>query len=92
MGKMAGGRVEFSIWETAPPLQLIHVSLHHGEVELQLIGERSRTYRIEGWTNLINWVPIQSFEKEESTLHIHLPYHTNQPMRFFRALKLSDNN
>lgn len=87
-----GGLVNIWINEVDPPTEFLSISVHHGEIEMELIGERDRSYRIEASTNLIHWAPVQSVYKDDATAHIHIPYDTNLTMRFFRAVKLPDND
>jgi hypothetical protein len=88
----AGGRMDLSIYEVDPPTQFLHVSVHHGEIELRLLGERDRNYQIQSSTNLIQWTPVETIYKDGATAHIHLPYDTNYPVRFFRAQKMPEND
>ena len=86
-----GGRVELSIDEIDPQTEFLSISVHHGQVELELLGERGRSYRIEASTNLIHWTPLQTIYKDAATSLIYFPYNT-EGARFFRALKLREND
>jgi hypothetical protein len=88
----AAGRISFDINEMSPQPQFLSARLHHQQLELELTGPSDRSYSIEASTNLVQWAPMMGVYKQGGAFKFHVPWDSSQPMRFFRARLMPEND
>jgi hypothetical protein len=57
-----------------------------GAIRWQLTGDAGRIYRIEGSTNLVDWIPVTSITTTAEPSEFDDPSAANFGLRFYRAV------
>ena len=70
----------------ATPTLTVPAVLADGSVQLNLSGIAGLSYTVQASTNLVDWVPIQSFISTNGTMTVVDPAATNFNYRFYRAV------
>jgi len=83
----ASGSIAFSL-STSSLLAIISaVQLPDGTIRFDVIDDPGRTNRVEGSTDLVNWVPLTPFFQNTGSIRFIDPESTNFTHRFYRAVR-----
>ena len=84
---VASGSITLSL-STSSLLAIISVvQLPDGTIRFDVIDDPGRTNRVEGSTNLVNWVPLTPFIQTTGSIRFIDPESTNFTHRFYRAVR-----